>query len=148
MTLVAAVFLLLAILLLITSLWELNWLIVISAVLGIVLLEYDHYLEYKMLDYLSYAFYAWCISILYYFVESHRISRKSISDIFSRNEFKQYLLDENIFLGYPKNIYHIPMIASIILIIFVFSYYAFNSSEYHQILDFFKNWSDYPDTTF
>jgi hypothetical protein len=146
MTFVAAVFILLAILLVITSTWRLNWLIVISAVVGIVLLEYSLYSKSHTLDYLSYAFYFCCVFILIYFVESHRITGRNITSLLNRNEFKQYLLESDKYEGYCRQIYFLPMVTMIAMIIFVFVYYYYNSGEFYQLLDFFSNWSKYPST--
>jgi hypothetical protein len=104
------------------------------------------YTTIGFLDLLSYGFYLYCLSMLLYFVESHRIAGGKIAWLLSRSDFKQVLLNKGSFIGYGRFIYELPMMSLLCILCFVVGYYLFNSNELEKIFEFFVNWDKYPST--
>lgn len=147
MSLLAGAFLSIAIVLILASYWKFNFLIVAFTSTSLILFEISRFKTYPHHDILSYAFYICCILLLVYFVESHRITNSDISSRLQRNNFKEYLIKNKKFTGYNWLIYQLPIFSLISILVFVFLYFLLSGQSFsHQIADFFKNWSNYPNT--
>lgn len=106
------------------SAWELDKLILFCFVTGLLLIDIDYYNTYGNLNLLGVVGELTLISVFFYFINVYKIMNRKFFNLVKAGEFKEYLDSNNIFSGYNKFIYYFPIFIILMLLLYCVVYYS------------------------
>lgn len=140
MIFLAVIFISISLIMIITSSWKFDKLILVSFILGLIFLNISSYSREGFVDYLLYLQEFIFIGFLYFVIAAHKIMGTDILTVFSRNEFKEFLVSNNLFHGVNKFVYDLPIYIGLFILLGIVAYYIAEPSSLNSIMEFFQNY--------